>query len=262
MNRSARLLALFVGTLCVLPVAYVLLLSMVERWSALVPFPEVVSLRWWREIGARGLSESLVLSMVLSAGVATVATAGGFAAARFVRYARRPRLWLFVAYAPFVLSPVLVGVCLMYLYLRLGVAGTVAGVMLAQFAFALGFATVFFTSFWSGRVRDYEGLAQTLGASPLDVLWRVSWPLARGLVLLCFFQTFLLSWFQYGITLLVGQGKVQTLPLRVFNHLNEANPYVAAVAACLLVLPPVLLLFVNRRVLTPPLDPSLPSRPD
>ena len=59
--------------------------------------------------------------------------------------------------------------------------------------------------------------------------------------MVCFFQTFLISWFQYGLTLLVGSGKVETLPLKVYDYVSEANLGYAAVAGCLLVLPPVLL---------------------
>lgn len=248
MKRLRLLLAAVVGVLCVLPVAYLILLSFVARWPAGQLLPEALTGAWWRQIAGGDLGPSLLLSAGVSALVALISTVGGFCAARFVQYARRRRLWLFVAYAPFVLSPVLLGVCLMHLYLRLGLAGRVAGVVLAQVLFTLGFSTVFFTAFWSERTQQFEGLARTLGATGTQTLVRVLVPLARGLLVLCFFQTFLLSWFQYGLTLLVGQGKVQTLPLKVFNYLNEASPYVAALAACLLVLPPLLLLLVNRRI--------------
>ncbi len=253
--RAARwktALALGVGVLCVLPALYLVLLSFVQQWPAGSAWPSAWTLRWWQAVGGGSLGASFGLSVGLSATVALGATAGGFAAARFVQRARRRRLWLFLAYAPFVLSPVMLGVCLMYLFLRLGLAGTWGGVVVAQLIFALGFSTVFLTAFWTERVAGYEALARTLGAGRRVVAWRVTVPLARGLLLLCFFQTFLISWFQYGLTLLVGQGKVQTLPLKVFAFLNEANPYVAALAACLLVAPPFVLLWINRRVLLRP----------
>lgn len=254
MNRLRTLLLGLVGALCILPVAYLVLLSLVERWTPDRLVPDAFTLRWWATLLGSDLGESLALSVLVSALVALVATVGGFAAARFVAYSPRRRLWLFVAYAPFVLSPVILGVCLMYLYLRLGVAGTATGVVLAQTVFTLGFATVFFVAFWTARIRDYEQLAATLGAGRSAALVRVLLPLGRGMLALCFVQAFLLSWFQYGLTLLVGQGKVQTLPLKVFNYLNEANPYVAALAACLLIGPPLVVLMVNRRLMEGPRD--------
>jgi len=72
--------------------------------------------------------------------------------------------------------------------------------------------------------------------------------LSRGPFLVCFFQTFLISWFQYGLTVLVGSGQVETLPLRVYAYVNEANLGYAAVASGLLVLPPLILLWLNRQI--------------
>ena len=50
-----------------------------------------------------------------------------------------------MAYVPFIMSPVILGVCLMYLYLKAGVAGTVQCVILAQLIFAFGFSIFFFS---------------------------------------------------------------------------------------------------------------------
>jgi putative spermidine/putrescine transport system permease protein len=46
---------------------------------------------------------------------------------------------------------------------------------------------------------------------------------------------------------LIGVGKVQTLTVRVFEYVNEANSYLAALSGVLLFVPPLLLLYVNKR---------------
>jgi putative spermidine/putrescine transport system permease protein len=66
---------------------------------------------------------------------------------------------------------------------------------------------------------------------------------------LCFFQSFLVSWFEYGLTQFIGLGKVKTLTVMVFNFINEANLFYAALACVLLVLPPIVLLYMNKKVL-------------
>ena len=151
------------------------------------------------------------------------------------------------------MSPVILGVCLMYLYLKAGIAGTVYGVAAAQLIFAFGFSIVFFSGFWNSRLRALEDLVLTLGGSPWQAFTHALLPLSKGMLLICFFQTFLISWFQYGLTLLVGSGQVQTLPIKVFDYINEADFYLAAVAACLLVLPPALMLWVNKQILYKPI---------
>jgi putative spermidine/putrescine transport system permease protein len=41
-------------------------------------------------------------------------------------------------------------------------------------------------------------------------------------------------------------GKVETLTILVYRYISEANPYLAALAGLLLLIPPLVLLFVNR----------------
>ena len=77
------------------------------------------------------------------------------------------------------------------------------------------------------------------------VLLPLAWPLLRTAL----FQTFLLSWFDFGLTNLLSVGKVRTLTVQVFTYVGEANAQLAAVASLLLLLPPALLLWANKSAL-------------
>ena len=60
---------------------------------------------------------------------------------------------------------------------------------------------------------DLEAQARTLGASPMAVLRYVTFPaIAPGMALAASFA-FLISWSQYLMTVLIGGGRVLTLPL-------------------------------------------------
>src|SRR5207237_2535721 len=116
------------------------------------------------------------------------------------------------------------------------------GVVLAHTVFTFGFAIVYFTGFWNVEKKAFEDLAATLGAGRLQTYRRVLLPMSWGALRTGFFQTFLMSWFQYGLTVLIGAGKVVTLPVLVFAYVGEANPLFAAASSLLLILPPLLLL--------------------
>ena len=166
---------------------------------------------------------------------------------KYIAYHRHKSLLLFLAYVPYIMSPVILGTCLMYLYIKGNLTGSMSGVMLAHTMFAYGFSIVFFSAFWNSRIRALEDLVYTLGGSVMYAYKKVLLPVSKNALLICFFQTFLISWFQYGLTLLIGSGKVQTLPIKVYEYVGEANMYYAALASCLLVLPPALLLWANKR---------------
>jgi ABC-type spermidine/putrescine transport system permease subunit II len=246
-----RLLAALVVFLCLLPFVVLAALSFAGAW----PFPHLLPSRWtaarWTTVlsGRGGLAASFGVSVLISASVALLSTVCGYVTSKHVAYHSRRRLLLFLAYVPFALSPVILGVCLLYVAIQAGLSGTVTGVVLAQTIFAYAFAIVLFQSLWSPRMRALEDLVRTLGGGTWQVYRRVLIPLSRGTLLLGFFQTFLISWFQYGLTVLVGSGRVKTLPLKVYDFIGEANVFYAALASCLLVVPPVLLLWLNKRFL-------------
>lgn len=245
-----RALAVAVSALCVFPFLYLCLLSVAGAWTFPDLWPATLRFDRWASViaGGGGLLASLGLSIVLSACVGALATVLGFVTARGIAsHPRRDRL-LLLAYVPYALSPVVTGACLLFVFIKLGLSASFAGLVLAHTIFAYAFGVVFWAAFWTREMLALEDLVRTLGGTTGDVYRRVFLPLSGGPLAICFFQTFLISWFQYGLTILVGSGKFQTLPLRVYAYLGEANPGLAAAAALLLVFPPVLLLWLNRRM--------------
>lgn len=241
--------AVVLTLLCLLPFGYLVLLSLATEWRYPDLVPASVSFASWKEMlgGAIGLGGSFLLSVLISVVVATVSTGAGYVTGKYIGYHRFKRRLLFLAYVPFIMSPVILGTCLMYLYIKANLTGSVAGVILAQIMFAYGFSIVFFSAFWNDNIKAIEDLVYTLGGSTRQAYQMALIPVSRNALLICFFQTFLISWFQYGLTLLIGSGKVQTLPLKVYEYVGEANIYIAALASCLLILPPAVLLWVNKR---------------
>jgi putative spermidine/putrescine transport system permease protein len=255
-SAKSRLLAALVTVTCALPFLFMAMLSVARRWR----YPDVLPDEWdfgaWSAVGGTaGIGRTFAFSVGLSALVALLSTALAFVTSRFVAYHRHRRKLLIAAYLPYVISPVVLAVCILYLSIRARLDGTVTGVILAQTILTFSFGIIFFVDFWSDEKRALEQLVYTLGGSTLDAYRRVLLPMSRDALLLCFFECFLLSWVQYGLTLLIGGGRVQTLSTRVFDFLFEANVRYAAVSSMLLVLPPLLLLWVHKRV-----TPRIPSR--
>lgn len=249
----SRPLAVVVAAACVLPFGLLGLLSVAGPWEFPALWPARFRVdRWTGVLGADpSLLESLVVSLLVSSTVALLAAAAGFLTARAISDHPRRRVFLLLAYLPFSASPVVLGVCLLYFYIRLGLVATVPGVVLSHTIFAYAFAVIFWMPFWSAERRGYEDLVRTLGGTRLQAYRRVMLPLSKGPFLICLTQAFLISWFQYGLTLLVGAGKVDTLPLRVYAYVSEANLGYAAVASLLLLFPPVALSWLNRRIVSP-----------
>ena len=244
-----RVLRIVLVLAILFPFAFLLMLSLGRQWV----FPAVLPAEWaannWVEAVVQGgeLAQSLAVSLIISLLVALVATGLGFWTSKSLNETRWGKRLLRLAYLPYIFAPVILAACLQVYFLTISLSGRMSGVLLAQLFIAYPFAVIFFGSFWNERLRATGQLAATLGANLWQTFVRVFLPIARGPLLVCFFQTFLISWFEYGLTMLIGVGKVQTLTVKVFQFVNEANIFYAALAGCLLAVPPVLILWLNKR---------------
>jgi putative spermidine/putrescine transport system permease protein len=96
---------------------------------------------------------------------------------------------------------------------------------------------------------DFEDQARSLGASTLSVIWRVMLPLTfPGIVVAALFS-FLLSWSQYLSTLLIGGGKILTLPILLFALMGSGDRPVAAAVSIVFVIPALAALAMSARYL-------------
>jgi putative spermidine/putrescine transport system permease protein len=239
------------GSLLLLPLLGLVYLSFVERWR----YPQLLgdaafTARHWAQTfrGDNGLLESLFLSLGLSGSVALLATVFGFLISQRVAAHPQRRFLLALAYFPYLVAPVILGALWQVAWVRLGWSGDWYGVVFAQVLFVFPYGVLYFAGFWNERLKNTLFQARTLGAGSAEVWKRVLWPIGRPWLATGFFQCFLLSWFEYGLTRLIGVGKVPTLTIRTVLFVQEADPHGAAVASILMGLPPLLLLFLNRGV--------------
>jgi putative spermidine/putrescine transport system permease protein len=239
--RRATVIALWAAFLA--PVALLLAWSIAWRW----PWPAALPSRWqasaWTDLAATGgLGAAALRSLGIAGVVALVATGLGFVTSRSAAQARSRDALNWLLHLPFALSPVVLGVGLEYSFLRAGLAGRVVGVALAQGILAYAYAVILLSGLWNPRTRAYLDGAATLGAAPRQAWIRVLLPIARPLLALCFVQTFLISWFDYALVLLIGGGRVVTLTTSLYQFLLSGDLRLAAASALLLLLPPLIAL--------------------
>lgn len=236
-------------TLFCLPFAYLSALSLASGWR----FPDLLPSGWtlghWTNLGGAGgdWASNACRSLALATATGVLSTGAGFLTARHLSGHPKRQLWLALAYLPFAFSPVIYAHCLKFFFNVSDLSGTFTGVLLAQFILTYPFAILLFFNHFDHTLQAMEDLTYTLGGSARAAFWRVLVPVSRPALLICFFQTFLISWFEYGLTSVIGLGQVRTLTIAVYQYIGEANQYVAALASCLVCLPPLVLLWLNQR---------------
>ncbi len=246
-----KIVTYFFAALFLLPILFLIQLSVAESWRYPMLLPDVWTGQHWRDfLGSNNqLAHHLVLSLLLSCSVAIGVTMVGFFISKKVLQHPKAAVLLKMAYIPYSFSPVMYAFCVHFLFLRLGLGGTLLGVWIAQFLLAFPFVVLLFSGHWTQALFEMEQLVATLGGTKRDAFWKVLLPMSKNRLLLAFFQSFLISWFDYGLVVVIGLGKVQTMTILTYQFIGEANLYFAAIASLLTLIPPLILLWLNRRLL-------------
>lgn len=235
------------------PIAALMLYALSTRWF----FPQLLPAEWTlapllRQLGDPRTQAAVGTSLLTAGATTALALLLGLPAARVLglRRFRGRSLVLLILFLPNVVPPLAIGMGLNVLFLRLGLAGSVAGVVLVHLVPVLPYAIFALLGVFARYDEGYELQARSLGASPTHVWLRVALPLlGPGLVVAALFA-FLVSWSQYVLTLLIGGGRVITLPVLLFAAVSGGNPTSIAGLALLFAAPPVVAIALAARALS------------
>ncbi|MBL9053479.1 MAG: ABC transporter permease subunit [Tabrizicola sp.] len=238
----------------ILPLLPLLIWSIAHGWRFPDLMPQTYDLKAWSTAlsPATGVLRSFGLTVLIGLLTTILALLIGLPAGRALglyRFRGKSLVLLCLA-APAILPGIALVFGLHGIFLRLGIAGTAAGVILAHLVPVLPYVTLVLAAVFSRFDPAFEDQARSLGASPLQCLIRVTLPLIWPGVLTAALFAFLVSWSQYLLTLAIGGGRVQTLPLLLFSSASAGRNDVTAAIAILYVLPGLLILLVTARQIT------------
>ncbi len=188
------------------------------------------------------LGRAMLTSLLLALLTGLTATGIGFVAARTIARisVRARRLIAAAAFLPVIAPPLALGIGVQVFTLRLGLGGSVTGVLLSHIVPAAGYLTLFLLGALTAYDSRMEDEARSLGARPWQVLLRITLPALRGPIVQAIALGALVSWGQVALTLIVGGGIVRTLPVELLAFVRAGDDRLGAAAAILLTVPPLL----------------------
>ena len=251
-NRSIAHAA--VAATVLLPFAVLLVWSFSARWFYPRLWPDQWGLRAWQyTFGPAGsqILAGLTQSMLVALATAVVSLAIGVPAGRALGlYEFRGKdLVSIMLMLPVIVPPLCVAMGLHLWFIRLGLAETFVGVVLVHLTFCLPYSVFVMWGVFSNYNPDYESQARSLGATPWRIITRVMLPLTLPGIVVAGLFSFLLSWSQYLSTLIIGGGKITTLPILLFALMGSGDRPVAAAVGIVFVAPAFLALLVSARYL-------------
>ena len=238
----------------VLPILPLVIQSISRQWFYPDLLPPALDLRAWRYIFT---PEARVLkatwnSLAIAATVTLLCVLIGVPAGRGVAAAppklRRRVEFLFLA--PMIVPSLAVALGLHVVFIRLNLADRMLGVIAAHMLPALPYMVLVMTSAFTHADLELESQARTLGSGPIKAFLLVGVPAALPSIVTGGLFVFLISWSQYALTLLIGGGRVMTLPLLLFAFASAGDTSLTAALAIVFLAPGVVILGFTSRFLT------------
>jgi putative spermidine/putrescine transport system permease protein len=253
-RSPGRLLGVALAAVFAVPLLALVVRALADAWRAPALLPQAWGWRGFEAAFAGGsAAEAFGTSLLVAVLTTALALVLGWPAARVLgeRRLRRPGLVFLLLAMPLLVPPYATGAGLAEWFIRLGLTGSVAGLVLAHLTVVLPYVVVVLLSGFGPRVTELEEAARTLGASPARRLAWVTLPAVRPTLAAAALLGFLVSWSQYGSSLAVGAGRPM-LPL-VMLPFVRSDPQVAATLALLFLVPAVAALLVTARAARSPL---------
>ncbi len=248
-----RLLLAVMVTVVVAPFLPLLLQSVAHGWFFPAVLPDQLSSRSWRYVAGGSMTiAAAVTSLRIALWVTGAATLLGVPAARVIS-ALGPKLRAVLQYCfliPVIIPGLSVALGMHVLFVRLGVADTTAGVVMAHLLPTIPYMVLVMVGTFTHADRELEWQARTLGAGAVRAFLTVGLRAALPGVAAGALFVFLISWSQYALTLLVGGGRVVTLPILLFSFATAGDNGITAALALVFVAPALVLLPVAARLLS------------
>jgi putative spermidine/putrescine transport system permease protein len=242
-----------VGLLVALPFAGLALQALADVWRAPALVPQEWGLRGFRVAFAEGAAgEALARSAAVAAAATAIALVLAWPAARVLgrRPLRRSWLVLTVLALPLLVPAYATGRGLAEWFIRLGLADSTAGLVLAHLTVVLPYVVLALAPAFGPRVREREEMADALGLGRVRRLVLVSVPAVLPDLAVAALLGMMVSWGQYGLSLAVGGG-LPTLP-GVLVPFVGTDPQVAAALALILLAPAVAAVVIALRLARAP----------
>ena len=234
-----------------LPVAALIIWSLAFRWN----YPDVLPEQWGRQAWSyvaspssrvgEGLRHSLVIGVIVTAlaNVIGLPTARALGMHEF----RGKSLVEWLLLMPIIVPAIVATMGIHIMFLRWGLTGSYIGISLVHLIPALPYFVLITASVFANYGTELEDTARTLGAGRAQVFVRVTLPaIGPGLIVASMF-TFLVSWSQYVTTLLIGGGRIITLPMVLFPFLAAGDNANAAAISLVFVAPAIVVLVLTSR---------------
>mgnify|MGYP001286297537 CR=1 FL=1 len=249
-----RVLGIYVFVLALFllaPIVMVIPMSFNNGGTLAFP-PTGFSLRWYQDLAVsvpyrEALLTSVIVTACATALSLTLALLSAYALTRFEFAGRSMLASLLVS--PLIFPHIVLGLALVVFLSSVGLLRTYPGLIIGTTIVALPYAVRSLLPALMAVTRSVDEAALTLGASRLQVIWRVILPNIRPGFISALMLCAIVVFDEFTVSLFVSGSDTVTLPVRIYHDsYYGVSPLIAAVGVVLIAVSVVAVLVLERTV--------------
>jgi len=242
-------------------VTFVVLLFVVSPLLVIIPTsltsanylafpPEGFSFKWYAKILDRPeFIDAFVFSLELAVLSAVTATMIGTIASIALHKYKFPgrRFVNGLLLSPLTVPALIIGIAALVFFTRVGIAGTFGGLLAAHILISVPYVVRLVLTGLAAYDYTLERAAYMLGAKSWNVFWDITLPLLKPAVISGFIFSFLTSFDNVTVSLFLISPSTTTLPLAIFNYMQETlSPLVASISSVVILLSVAFILILEK----------------
>lgn len=212
--------------------------------------PEGFSFKWYAKILERPeFIDSFWYSLKLAVITGIISTVIGTLAAIALHKYKLPGRGAIngLLLSPLTVPAIIIGIAILIFFTKIGLAGTFTGLLLAHILITIPYVVRLVLTGLSSFDYTLERAAYILGASSFNVFWKITLPLLKPAILSGGMFAFLTSFDNVTISLFLVTPSSTTLPMAIFNHMQESlDPLVASLSAVLILISLVFIFIIEK----------------
>lgn len=232
-----RIICAAVFAFLIVPILVIMPLSFNAEPYFTYPMPGF-SLRWYEEFFTSpqwllGLKNSVIVGFFATLVATVLGTLAALGLNR-AEYPGKPAI-LAVLISPIIVPIVITAAGMFYFYARIGLTGTLAGLVFAHATIGVPFVVITVSATLAGFDNNLVRAGASLGADPVRVFFKVTLPLILPGVVSGALFAFITSWDELVIAIFLASTEEHTLPRRMWSGIRELlSPTIMAVATLLI----------------------------
>lgn len=231
-HRAAKTLIWLTASLIVLPLMVLLVWCFANRWAYPSLLPENFSLRGLEQVlfGYHDMGRIVGSSILISVVAAVLCVTASALAARAVVFYdfKGKRILEFLTMIPVIIPATVFGMGIHMMFIKGGLNHTITGVILTHIVVSLPYGVKIMTDITKLYGRNLEEQAMVLGANSWQSFWLVGFPKLTPGIASALSMTFIISFSQYFLTLLIGGGRVKTFSVVMVPFIQSGDKTIAA----------------------------------